>query len=173
MGGPCAYIARLTRRPGSRWYAGNGMLEESPGSRDTGRRLTAARRKPRESATESKPPPLGEVRVKGWSKSPPQAWRQDWHGKPRPEQDRIGGAHGLYPACAPGVSREVPGNRHPRGMAARPMATWANRTRLTGRLVFSSGRARRDNSIEDRIEEEKARSASEGFLRIPRRQAPC
>ena len=117
----------MTRRPGSRWHAGNGMLEESPGSRDTGRRLTAARRKPRESATESKPPRLilslskeDAVRVKGWGKSPPQAWRQDWHGKPRPEQDRIGGAHGLYPACAPGVSREVPGNRHPRGMAARP-----------------------------------------------------
>jgi len=117
-----AYIARLIRRPGSRWCVGNCVLEESPGSRDTGRRLTAARREPRESATESKPPRgFGQtVRVKGWGKSPPQAWRQDWHGKPRPEQDRIGGAHGLYPACAPGVSREVPGNRHPRGMAARP-----------------------------------------------------
>ena len=111
----------LTRRPGSRWCAGNCALEESPGSRETGRRLMAARREPRESATESKPPLLhGAVRVKGWGKSPPRDWRQDRHGKPRPEQDRIGGAHGLYPACAPGVSREVPGNRHPRGMAARP-----------------------------------------------------
>jgi len=95
------------------------MLEESPGSRETGRRLTAARREPRESATESKPPLLEGVRVKGWGKSPPQAWRQDWHGKPRPEQDRIGGAYGPFSARAPGVSREVPGNRHPRGMAAR------------------------------------------------------
>ena len=58
--------------------------------------------------------------MKGWGKSPPRDWRQDRHGKPRPEQDRIGGAHGPFSARAPGVSREVAGNGHPRGMAARP-----------------------------------------------------
>ena len=42
----------------------------------------------------------------------------------------------------------------------------ANRTRLTGRLVFSPGRAKRDNSIEDRIEGEKARSVSKSFFPI-------
>jgi len=70
------YIPRQTRWPGSRWYGGNPILEESPGSRWTGRRLTAARREPRESATESKPPEgFGpRVRVKGWGKSPPQRW---------------------------------------------------------------------------------------------------
>jgi hypothetical protein len=115
-------LLRWTRRPGSRWYGGNPVLEESPGSRKTGRRLTAARRKPRESATESKPP-LGfghEVRVKGWGKSPPQAWQQGWQGKPRPEQDQVGGTYGSSDARAPGVSREAVSNGRPRGMAARP-----------------------------------------------------
>ncbi len=117
-----AYIAAMTRWPGGRWPSGNGRLEESPGSRTTGRRITSARREPRESATESKPPRgFGQgVRVKGWGKSPPQDWQQDWQGKPRPEQDQVGGAHGLSPARAPGVSREGAGNGPPRGMAARP-----------------------------------------------------
>lgn len=121
-GGGRGYMAERTRRPGSRWPGGNPVLEESPGSRTTGRRLTAARRKPRESATESKPP-FGfgqEVRVKGWGKSPPQRWQQGWHGKPRPEQDQVGGAHGPSSARAPGVSREAVSNDRPRGMAARP-----------------------------------------------------
>jgi hypothetical protein len=111
-----------TRRPGSRWHGGNSMLEESPGSNETGRRLTAARRKPRESATESKPPRgvRQEERVKGWGKSPPQAWQQGWQGKPRPEQDQVGGTYGPSYARAPGVSREAPSNGRPRGMAARP-----------------------------------------------------
>lgn len=101
------YIPRQTRWPGSRWYAGNCILEESPGSRWTGRRLTAARREPRESATERKPPEgFGQrVRVKGWGKSPPQRWQQGWHGKPRPEQDQVGGTYGLSAARAPGASR--------------------------------------------------------------------
>ena len=113
---------RRTRKPGSRWYVGNCVLEESPGSNKTGRRLTAARRKPRESATESKPP-CGirqEERVKGWGKSPPQAWQQGWQGKPRPEQDQVGGTYGLSDTRAPGVSREAVSNGRPRGMAARP-----------------------------------------------------
>ena len=125
------YIPPLTRRPGSRWYAGNGMLEESPGSMETGRRVTPARRKPRESATESRPPILilslskdGLVRVKGWGKSPPRGRQRPWHGKPRPEQDRIGGAYGPFPARAPGVSREGSCERAPRGMAAQARKRW-------------------------------------------------
>jgi hypothetical protein len=116
------YSHRRTRKPGGRWYAGNCVLEESPGSNKTGRRLTAARRKPRESATESKPP-CGfsqKERVKGWGKSPPQAWQQGWQGKPRPEQDQVGGTYGLSYARVPGVSREAFSNERPRGMAARP-----------------------------------------------------
>ncbi len=50
------YTARLTRRPGSRWQWGNLLLEESPGSMETRRRIMSARREPRESATESRPP---------------------------------------------------------------------------------------------------------------------
>jgi len=117
-----AYKPARTRKPGSRWNVGNCVLEESPGSRKTGRRLTAARRKPRESATESKPPcGFGqEVRVKGWGKSPPQAWQRGWQGKPRPEQDQVGGTHGLSDTRAPGVSREAFSDERPRGMAARP-----------------------------------------------------
>ena len=111
-----------TRRPGNRWYVGNCVLEESPGSDKTGRRLTAARREPRESATERKPPRgFGqEVRVKGWGKSPPRSWQQNWHGKPRPEQDQVGGTYGPSYARAPGVSREAFSNERPRGMVARP-----------------------------------------------------
>ena len=138
-----------TRRPGSRWHGGNSMLEESPGSNETGRRLTAARRKPRESATESKPPRgvRQEERVKGWGKSPPQAWQQGWQGKPRPEQDQVGGAFGLSYARTPGVSREAFSNECPRGMAARPrkgrtepglQAFWSffRLPRLCGRHVY-------------------------------------
>ena len=47
----------------------------------------------------------------------------------------------------------------------------ANRTRLTGRLVFSSGDAARHHSIEDRMKEEKARSASKGFAPLEQRPA--
>ncbi len=58
--------------------------------------------------------------MKGWGKSPPQAWQQGWQGKPRPEQDQVGGTYGPSYARAPGVSREALSNGRPRGMAARP-----------------------------------------------------
>jgi len=58
------------------------------------------------------------VRVKGWGKSPPRAWRQDRHGKPHPEQDQIGGADGPSSARTPGRSREASSNGRPRGMIA-------------------------------------------------------
>ncbi len=58
--------------------------------------------------------------MKGWGKSPPRIWRQVWHGKPRLEQDRIGGAYGLSLVRAPGVSREAFRKERPRGMTAHP-----------------------------------------------------
>jgi len=51
------------------------VLEESPGSRKTGRRLTAARRKPRESAT----PKLKRRRS-------PEAGSAEGHPKEHPRQ---------------------------------------------------------------------------------------
>jgi hypothetical protein len=45
-------------------------------------------------------PAQAGVMVKRWSKSPPQVWQQDWHGKPHPEQCRIGASRGLVPAFA-------------------------------------------------------------------------
>jgi len=98
--------------------------EESPGSTETRCRVTPGGGDPRESATESKPPGSGRVRVKGCGKSAPRGRQRSWHGKPHREQDRIGagrpvGNHGPtgVSACRPGWSREAAGNRRPRGMA--------------------------------------------------------
>ncbi len=43
--------------------------------------------------------PACRVRVKRWGKSPPRAWQQDWHGKPHPEQCRIGTPRGKVRMC--------------------------------------------------------------------------
>ena len=106
----------------------------------------------RESATESKPPMAkvlsgarAQARVKGCGKSAPWRWRQRLHGKPRPEQDRIGAARpGISPGQAgfapsrPGWSLERCSNASPRGMVAIPAKVRASgyrrgyRTRLTG-----------------------------------------
>src|SRR5438552_16689216 len=58
--------------------------------------VTPTGRKPRESATESKPPmassPQGrgdQARVKRWGKSPPRVRRRTWHGKPHLEKGHI------------------------------------------------------------------------------------
>ena len=72
------------------------------------------------------------VRVKGWGKSPPGLRRRGPHGKPRQEQDRIGGVYGPSSARAPGVSHQACSNARRRGMTAEPAR--GNRTRLTGRL---------------------------------------
>lgn len=64
--------------------------EESPGSTEKRCRITSGGGDPRESATERIPPAFGQVRVKGWGKSPPRAWQHGWQGKPHREQDRIG-----------------------------------------------------------------------------------
>lgn len=116
-------------------------MEESPGSTETRRWITSTRRKPRESATESIPPPTcSGVRVKGWGKSPPGLRRRGPHGKPRLEQDRIGGVYGPSLARASGASHQARGNTRRRGMAAEPAR--GNRTRLTGRLDFTLASAK-------------------------------
>ena len=67
--------------------------------------------------------------MKGCGKSAPGPWQQGSHGKPHPEQDRIGAARfgfrrKLEPGQAcfapdrPGWSLEPCGNARPRGMAA-------------------------------------------------------
>ena len=116
---------------GLRQSAGRPLLqetagEESPGSMETRRRITSGGGDPRESATESKPPVFGRVRVKGCGKSAPR-WRQrERHGKPRREQNRIGMtrsrqetglASGLSPGRRPGWLLEASGDGRPRGMA--------------------------------------------------------
>jgi hypothetical protein len=85
-------LSGAASRPGSRapQKVERPRGEESPGSTETRCRITSGGGDPRESATESKPPRSGEVRVKGWGKSPPRRWRQGRHGKPHREQDRIG-----------------------------------------------------------------------------------
>src|SRR5690606_28852547 len=62
-----------------------------------GCRVTPGGGDPRESATENRQPPLGAVMVKRWGKSPPRDWQQDRHGKPHPEQCRIGASRGAGP----------------------------------------------------------------------------
>ncbi len=154
------------------------VLEESPGSTETGCRVTpgeGSRRRipPREGVpgrTSGKAPQKadrragrfvgvsssarggagvsGPARVKGCGKSAPRPWRQGWHGKPHPEQDRIGTAR---LAARPGRACFRPAVRVGR---ARRMATcvpdeWssptprrgADRTRLTGRPACRAPRA--------------------------------
>ena len=63
-----------------------------------GCRVTPGRGNPRESATEkSLPHRTGNgsgVMVKRWGKGPPRTWQQGRHGKPHPEQCRIGASGG-------------------------------------------------------------------------------
>ncbi len=102
-------------------------------ARQAGHSLNRMGGKPRESATESKPPILArqEARVKGCGKSAPRFWKQGRHGKPRLEQDRIG--TGVEPllrdrvdrraiALRPGWVREAFREDRPRGMVAHPLA---------------------------------------------------
>ena len=113
---------------------------------ETWRWITSTRRKPRESATESKPPRTWfGVRVKGWGKSPPGLRRRGPHGKPRQEQDRIGGVYGPSSAYAPGVSHQACSNARRRGMTAEPER--GNRTRLTGRLDIYRQRPKRSGEV--------------------------
>jgi len=73
-------------------------MEESPGSTGIRCRLTAGGGDPRDSATENKPPVIGQpkqARVKRCGKSAPRLWQQRRQGKPHREQDRIGAAGGF------------------------------------------------------------------------------
>src|SRR5215510_5708360 len=81
----------------ARVYAERWIGEESPGSMDIRCRITSGGRKPRDSATENRPPLPSRatcaeeaVRVKRCGKSAPRLR----HGKPHREQDRIGTARG-------------------------------------------------------------------------------
>ena len=69
--------------------------EESPGSTKQGWRVTPAVGNHRESATERIPPMAcsqAQARVKGCGKSAPGLRQRGPHGKPHPEQGRIGAA---------------------------------------------------------------------------------
>ncbi len=129
-------------------------VEESPGSTKRGWRVTPAEGNFRESATESIPPMAGfmpaQARVKGCGKSAPGLRQRGSHGKPHPEQGRIGAARRLVrQGCfAPGSRCDRPGwlleprsDPRPRRMAAaadtvRPADTVCGyRTRLTGPLA--------------------------------------
>jgi hypothetical protein len=146
----CALIPP-TSRPDGRcrdcgrlWPIQANPVEESPGSMETRWRLTAAGGDPRESATESKPPGLARVRVKGCGKSAPRRRQRRRQGKPHREQDQIGAAGRARQRAAPGPFPDPPS-----GLVARGVQQWASqtngrrggkppdRTRLTGRLVIS------------------------------------
>lgn len=45
--------------------------------------------------------------MKGCGKSAPRIWQQVWHGKPHPEQDQIGAAHGIFGLLPGLVARAV------------------------------------------------------------------
>ncbi len=111
-----AYRKPTSRLDGHSCVARKGAREESPGSTRIGCRVTPGGGDPRESATENKLPQHAAVRVKRCGKSAPQAWQQDWHGKPHLEQDRIGVARhckmsGLFSVRHPGWLREALGNK--------------------------------------------------------------
>ena len=118
-------IAYLPRRQGAGQPRDFGH-EESPGSTKQGWRVTPAGRESRESATESIPPmaPSGDqARVKGCGKSAPGLRQRGPHGKPHPEQGRIGAARsrkraGAFRIDRPGWLLELWSNPEPRRMAA-------------------------------------------------------
>ncbi len=95
-----------------------GPGEESPGSTETRCRVTPGGGDPRDSATENRPPrAFGRgARVKRCGKSAPRNRQRKRHGKPHREQDQIGMAHGPFPGCRPGWSREPVSNDGSRGM---------------------------------------------------------
>ncbi len=120
--------------------------EESPGSMDPRWRLTAAGGDPRESATEIKPPFCfgSTARVKWCGKSAPRLWQQRWQGKPHREQDQIGAAGRAGNRGAESGSRPLPGLVARGDVRASPQMNGRrggqppDKTRLTGRLTFSS-----------------------------------
>ncbi len=76
-------------------------FEESPDSMKEGCRVMPGGGNPRESATEKRLLWCRAIAfggsmamVKRWGKSPPRTWQQGRHGKPHPEQRRIGASRG-------------------------------------------------------------------------------
>jgi len=141
---PCLSVG-WTAAPRTRRKAAG---EESPGSMDMRCRIMSGGGDPRESATESKPPPrlrLRRARVKRCGKSAPRGRQRTRHGKPHREQNRIGAARreisgsmsgsaarvGCSRRRATGVPEEWPSRA---GLLPAPY-----RTRLTGRLTRSRG----------------------------------
>ena len=114
-----------------------------------GCRVTPGRGNPRESATEKSLPwcrgrarDASMVRVKRWGKSPPRTGQPGRHGKPHPEQCRIGASRGFgLPRQGPPQGRISPearvGSQTP-PVTAGPEewsskgASARNRIRLTG-----------------------------------------
>ena len=120
---PLPYLPRCQGAGQPRHYD----VEESPGSTKRGWRVTPARGNSRESATESIPPMAGfapaQARVKGCGKSAPGLRQRGPHGKPHPEQGRIGAARprkraGAFRIDRPGWLLELRSNPWPRRMAA-------------------------------------------------------
>ena len=125
------YNPRGVRRPGGRSGGLRVLRGGKSGLHGSGWLLTTTGREARESATESKPPPLSgaAVRVKGCGKSAPRAWRQVRHGKPHPEKGRIGGRGDDPRQSPPGRPFEAARERGPRERVAPPLGE--DRTRLT------------------------------------------
>ena len=108
-----------------------------------GCRVTPGGGNPRESATEKSLPWCraiarggSMVRVKRWGKSPPRTWQQARHGKPHPEQCRIGALRGFgrgsrsaippqgrFSPGGPGWQLDRLGNKCGRGMIIQPRIT--------------------------------------------------
>ncbi len=146
-----------------------------------GCRVTPGGGNPRESATEKSLPwcratafGASMVRVKRWGKSPPRPWQQGRHGKPHPEQCRIGALRGkVWPHAfgrsetstgtlqpkGPGWQLDRPGNGSGRGMviqggqppgqnpAYRPSAHLCPRPRPLLRLGLARGLASKPMAV--------------------------
>ena len=142
----------------SRTAAGRKLRGKS-GLHRAGWWVTPTGRKPRDSATENKPPmapdpqgPGDQARAKRRGKSPPRRRRRLRHGKPHPEKDHIGTER---PVARP-EARRGPRRHDVRVGRWRPSATtvvdrWRSRrkphrTRLTARSNTSAPRPRRGGS---------------------------
>ena len=111
-----------------------------------GCRVTPGGGNPRESATEKSLPWCQRftndgsmAMVKRWGQSPPRTWQQGRHGKPHPEQCRIGASRrkvrarrkataettaGTLQPGGPGWQLDRPGNRCGRGMVIQGGNPW-------------------------------------------------
>ena len=111
-----------------------------------GCRVTPGGGDPRESATEKSLPGFARVMVKRWGKSPPRTGQPGRHGKPHPEQCRIGASRGKVRPMPSGGRRPPQGRFSPEARvgsltaaATRAAEEWSSkggnprdRIRLTG-----------------------------------------